>query len=300
MSDKYRENPSTLTNRNVNLPFNLSIGNSKTLSITSTSNGNTNNYERLDLNDLDTLVRSKKSIDLNYYNENDDELQKARNRRSLIDPLSASLISRPLHKHRYETILYKELASLGLKKDRLEKALAATGYQNSIDAINWLMKHAKDPVLNNEAIASSRDCLLALCPAGRLADQISTYFQQVKQTIGCNEAHYNNLLPFMKLTPFFKIPDNQIANLHKAFDKTFKNSINNDSFSDPMVFILNKQFSLSEINIDLHASPQMILLYPDIDSESMLKKIVGNFSKAAIKYSKQILANLYFEKSKKS
>ncbi|CAF0785149.1 unnamed protein product [Brachionus calyciflorus] len=285
MSDKYRESPlasTTLVSRN--FPYTFTIGNSKTLSVNNTSNVIQANLEKLNINELDNLILSQKSLEFPVSSSNDDEINKARNRRSLVDPLNSSLISRPHHKHRYETILYKELSSLGLKKDRLEKALAATAYTNSIDAINWLMKHSKDPFVNNETITSTRDCLLALCPIGQLQSQISNFFQQVKQKIGCNEAHYNNLLPFMKLTPFFKLPDNQMANLHKAFDRTFKSTINNESFSEPALFTLNKQTKLNEINIDLHISPQMILLYPDIESENTLKQIVGNFSKAAIKY----------------
>jgi hypothetical protein len=109
------------------------------------------------------------------------------------------------HKHRYETLLLKELMQLSIKREKIEKALAATGYQRSIDAINWLMKHSKDPILLHDSIISTRDFILLLCPVGRLASQIDTFLQQSKFKCGTNEAHFNNSLPYMKLSPFFKV-----------------------------------------------------------------------------------------------
>ena len=184
--------------------------------------------------------------------------------------------------HRYESILLKELMQLGIKREKIEKALAATGYQNSMDAINWLMKHSKDPVLNQDIVQSTRDYILVLCPVGRLANQISTFFQQAKLKCGANEAHYTNLLPFMKLTPFFKIYDSDVINLHKAFDLIFK-PVQMDGPNSLQV--INKKARISEINIDLHVSSQMLLLYPDIDSENLIKEVIAAFGKLAFKLS---------------
>ena len=108
------------------------------------------------------------------------------------------------HQRRYETVLFKELMQFGIKKEKIEKALSATGYQASLDAINWLIRHSRDPWLNNESIISTRDFLLVMCPVGTLATQIATFLQQSKLKCGANEAHYNNMMPFMKLSPFFK------------------------------------------------------------------------------------------------
>jgi hypothetical protein len=107
--------------------------------------------------------------------------------------------------HRYETLLLKELMLLNIKKEKIEMALAATGYQKSIDAINWLMKHSKDPLLMQDTLVATRDYIILLCPVNRLATQINNYFQQSKIKCGVNEAHYNNALPFIKLTSFFKV-----------------------------------------------------------------------------------------------
>lgn len=109
------------------------------------------------------------------------------------------------HRHRHETNLLKELMQLSIKKEKIEKALAATGYQNSTEAINWIMKHSKDALLNQDSVIATRDYILVICPIGRIATQISTFLQQSKLKCGNNEAHFNNLLPFMKLTPFFKV-----------------------------------------------------------------------------------------------
>jgi hypothetical protein len=108
-------------------------------------------------------------------------------------------------RHRHETNLLKELMQLSIKKDKIEKALAATGYQNSTEAINWIMKHSKDALLNQDSVIATRDYILVICPVGRLATQITTFLHQSRLKCSNNEAHFNNLLPFMKLTPFFKV-----------------------------------------------------------------------------------------------
>ncbi len=90
-------------------------------------------------------------------------------------------------------------------KFKIEKALAATGYQNSTEAINWIMKHSKDALLNQDSVIATRDYILVICPVGRLATQITTFLHQSRLKCSNNEAHFNNLLPFMKLTPFFKV-----------------------------------------------------------------------------------------------
>lgn len=107
--------------------------------------------------------------------------------------------------HTSETILLKELMQLSIKREKIEKSLAATGYQKSIDAINWLMKHSRDPILVDDSILSTRDYILVLCPVGRLANQIGTFLNQSKSKCGPNEAHYSNVLPYMKLSSFFKV-----------------------------------------------------------------------------------------------
>lgn len=43
----------------------------------------------------------------------------------------------------------------------------------------------------------------------------------------------------------------------------------------------------NDISIDLHVSSQMILLYPDIDSENLIKEAVSLFNKAVQKQSMQ-------------
>lgn len=92
--------------------------------------------------------------------------------------------------------------------------------------------------------------------------------------------------------------DSDVINLHKAFDLIFKQnqSIYNDSND---LALLNGELSkkpvrLNEINIDLHVSAQMILLYPDIDSENIIKEIVTGFSKVASKLSNLIQFNLIY------
>ena len=213
-----------------------------------------------------------------------------------------------------ETILLKELMQLSIKREKIEKSLAATGYQKSIDAINWLMKHSRDPILVDDSILSTRDYILVLCPVGRLANQIATFLNQSKSKCGPNEAHYSNVLPYMKLSSFFKVnrissiffifarmnflnfiylfffynkklKDSQVCNLHKSFDLVFSRADSNQLADQ----LQNKKSRLNEINIDLHITSQMILLYPDIDSENLIKDIVESFSRVASK-----LSNIHF------
>jgi hypothetical protein len=89
-----------------------------------------------------------------------------------------------------------------------------------------------------------------------------------------------------------KMADSDVINLHKAFDFIFKpnhqlyldqsdlNLLNGENLNN------KKSVRLNEISIDLHVSAQMILLYPDIDSENIIKEIVTSFSKIASKLSK--------------
>lgn len=109
---------------------------------------------------------------------------------------------------------------------------------------------------------------------------------------------------------FYQIADSQVPNLHRAFDLVFKqlgnlatlfdhlNMLKNGS-STPggsgtgstnglkMSRALNKSSSYNEINIDLHVSSQMVLLYLDIDSENLIKEAVALFNKAVQKHSKK-------------
>lgn len=281
MSDKLRDNQTVLINsQNIHLSADPSNEKPRISFINPKPNQNFARYEKLDFNEFNTLIIAEKLSDTDFNSERNMDS----NNKKIADQLNDSVLNRSHQKHRYENNLIKELLSLGIKKDRIEKALAATGYQNSFDAINWLIKHAKDPILNNESLISSRDCLLVLCPVGKLESQISQFFQTVEQKIGCNEAHYNNLLPFMKLTPFFKIPDDRMIDLHKAFDKYFKNS-------NELPVNSNKLTKMNAINMDLHSSNQMVLLYPDADSENIIRQIVENFNRIATKYSKYIIFN---------
>ena len=76
------------------------------------------------------------------------------------------------------------------------------------------------------------------------------------------------------------MPDNEVINLHKAFDLNFKPAAVDSSE------LLSKKTRIKEINIDLHVSPQMLLLYPDIDSENLIKETVAAFNKMTQKLSK--------------
>ena len=274
-----------------NVTSNASSNNSSTNNI----NGNNNkpnglDLDYLDLNELDSVLSNTSNQKSDNPNINFSSSEDANKRRSYIE--TNSTISKPHHhhhhRHRYENVLLKDLMQLGIKKEKLEKGLAATGYQNSVDAINWIMKHAKDPILMNDSITSTRDYILVMCPIGRLANQIGTFFQSSKAKCGPNEAHYHHLLPYMKLSPFFKIPDSEVSNLHKAFDSVFNKQPTIDLQEQVQ---LNKQLKtqqrvIKQVNLDLHVSSQMLLLYPDIDSENLIKEVVSSFNKTVLKHSK--------------
>ncbi len=107
-------------------------------------------------------------------------------------------------KSNHETLLLNELLQLSIKREKIEKALAATGFKNSMNAINWLMKHSKDPFLNQDPKIPVREYVLVLTPVKKLADQISK-FVQVSKAKCSNETIFNESLSYMKLTSFFKV-----------------------------------------------------------------------------------------------
>lgn len=89
------------------------------------------------------------------------------------------------------------------------------------------------------------------------------------------------------------MPDSEVSNLHKSFDLIFKNNNANMDLQDVQLQSnLVKKNRIKEINLDLHVSSQMILIYPDIESENLIKEIVSNFSAMAYKHSKFSIMNL--------
>ncbi len=82
------------------------------------------------------------------------------------------------------------------------------------------------------------------------------------------------------------MPDSEVSNLHKSFDLIFKNSNLDVQDVQQQQSNLVKKNRIKEISLDLHVSSQMILIYPDIDSENLIKDIVSSFSTMAYKHSK--------------
>jgi hypothetical protein len=233
LSTNNNNNNNKLNNHNSNSNNNINNGvktNSTTISNNKQLKSTNDSYDLdyLDLNELNAIISKLKSDSYsmshssnnkNHNYNNNEKSPKLKNRLSLnidnnnkqqlpptpLPPPPPSLQHQNSSQRRYESNLFKELIQFGIKKEKLEKALAATGYSTSLEAINWLMKHSRDPILLNDSIISTRDYMLVMCPVGRLAAQISSFFQQAKLKCGPNEAHYNNLLPYMKLSPFFKV-----------------------------------------------------------------------------------------------
>ncbi len=81
------------------------------------------------------------------------------------------------------------------------------------------------------------------------------------------------------MTVNLKVRDSDALALHKAFDLLFKLNASSDS-PDQIKPLIN------EISIDLHVSSQMVLLYPDIDSENSIKNLVHSFNKLFSKMGK--------------
>ncbi len=115
-----------------------------------------------------------------------------------------NLIKIGRNKSNHETLLLNELLQLSIKREKIEKALAATGFKNSMSAINWLMKHSKDPFLNQDPKIPVREYVLILTPVKKLGDQISKFVQS-SITKCSNETIFNEPLSYMKLTSFFKV-----------------------------------------------------------------------------------------------
>jgi hypothetical protein len=110
-----------------------------------------------------------------------------------------------LLRYKKDQQLYKDMIQLNIKQDKIQKALNATAYESKTEAINWLIRHNKDSILNSEYTSPTREFMVLMCPVGRLANQIEMFLSESLMKVGPNEAHFNNRLPYMKLTPFFKV-----------------------------------------------------------------------------------------------
>lgn len=316
-SKDYNSNNTPTSTNNANNKSKASTPNTTTPTTTTTKPSANNNNKSSTPTKENTRNTPTKKSKTNTTNEKDKEkIERRKSKKILFNKSSNN-----------EKQILKNLLKLNLKRDRIEKALAATAYQSQSDAINWLVRHANDPLINkNDQLPSTRDYILLLCPVGALADEISNFLKLSSTKCGNNEAHYNNLLPFMKLTTFFQLNDAEIINLHRAFDYIFKykelnnfnfsltsklnaknlssssssvdsnstsslslNSSSSSSSSENSELEMQEGVKLHEINIDLHASPQMIVLYPDIESENIIKEMVQEFTDLVTELQQRIL-----------
>ncbi|XP_031618999.1 protein UBASH3A homolog [Contarinia nasturtii] len=108
------------------------------------------------------------------------------------------------------------LIDLGIKKDRVEKALAASGNRCPIKAMEWLISHAKDPYLDSDNL--KREYTLVAVPAGAFGEQLSTFWCDSREL--CDFSLAQNRFPHISIVDFFTIRADKDLQLREAVIKT--------------------------------------------------------------------------------
>ncbi|OQV12571.1 putative Ubiquitin-associated and SH3 domain-containing protein B [Hypsibius exemplaris] len=78
------------------------------------------------------------------------------------------------------------LLRMGFPMDRAEKALTCTGDVSVPAAIDWILSHKDDPLLD---VQDQREYLVYLCPSGPLLEKIEEFLNKTVETSGRNGAH---------------------------------------------------------------------------------------------------------------
>ncbi|CAF1467722.1 unnamed protein product, partial [Didymodactylos carnosus] len=159
-----------------------------------------------------------------------------------------------------------------------EKACAATGYQSLKTALDWLYRHINDARLDRHDLCN-HEFIIYLCPNEQLKEQIYTYMNESLQLFGSNQAHSDKNLTAFKLCTFFQVPDRYVYHIHKTFEH--------------IVHRYRERFSSRHLTLQLIGEQQFFMLYPDKDSERLLKEIINDIQTMLNQYAPSIVLPLY-------
>ncbi|CAG0886404.1 unnamed protein product [Darwinula stevensoni] len=151
------------------------------------------------------------------------------------------------------------LLQMGFPKNRVERAIAATGDRGVQLASDWLLAHVFDPSIDEE---KPREYILYLCPTGSLLDQIQIFFEKSLQQCGWNGAH--NYLPHITLSSYFPVADCSVEHLMKGFHDVIRRV--QSEFPDDLI-------------LEPYISPNFMGYFVNEKQADVLRKISKEFIK---------------------
>ncbi|ESO12152.1 hypothetical protein HELRODRAFT_62030 [Helobdella robusta] len=149
------------------------------------------------------------------------------------------------------------LVQMGFPKNRVEKALAATGDKGIQLASDWLLAHVNDPKLDDD---TPRDYILYLCPVGQLHQKFLNFWQSSYQECGWNNAL--SYFPHMTLSSFFQADDRLVSHLSHVLKMV------TEKIEDPP----------EKMDFDVFTSNKYIGLFARENHETFLKNVTSKFA----------------------
>ncbi|XP_064619988.1 ecdysteroid-phosphate phosphatase-like isoform X2 [Lineus longissimus] len=149
---------------------------------------------------------------------------------------------------------------MGFPKERVEKALAATGNNGVQLATDWLLSHINDPCLD---MNTPRDYFVYLCPKGNLLRDLQDFWVTSAAKCGRNKAH--NYFPHITLCPMFKVEDSKLDVMVKLFEKVI------DRFTNES----------HRLGLEYFASDNFIGMFVTEEGERFMKKVVTDLAEEA-------------------